>query len=140
VCLALRQMGFKVISDPQVRVYRVCPPGATKVGQHPTLPSIAGAHHDNTYAFLKHSTVPQKVVFVPYTFTVGDRECPGPLRLLGRCLRTRELPTGGSDTRALGAKGPVSTISELGASLGGKVKGLATYISYLRMRSKPYRY
>jgi hypothetical protein len=121
-CLALTRMGFRVVVDPGVRVYYSYPEAEKSHGV--PLEVIESGHHDNTYVFLKRSTLPQKVAFIPYTFLLGDEACPGLLRFL---FKVKQRPS----------KSPAQ---HLIAAMKGKAAGFRTYLSYLRRRTSPYRY
>ena len=121
-CLALVKMGFRVVVDPGVRVYYRHPEAERCHGV--PLEVTESDHHDNTYVFLKHSTLPQKVAFIPYTFLLGDEAFPGVLRLLFQGT--------GQPSR--------SSAHHLMPAMKGKAAGLRTYLSYLHSRTSPYRY
>ncbi len=120
ICLGLRSMGFFVVCDPRVAVHR-----SMGIDDKAQPVSVAEAHHDNTYVFLKHSSLPRKIVFMPFTLLAGDGDIPGIFKYLGKILR---------------APGSGVAGSEMIPALKGKVQAIGTYSRHLSTRSRPYRY
>ena len=123
MCLAVKSMGFRVSYDPAARVFE---PVTITAARKDLEASASGdaCSHDGVYVFLKHASLPRRLAFIPYSFLVGDGVYPGMLSLLRRCRR-----------RGKNCRRPA-----IGRVLRGKASGVASYLSYLRTRSKPYRY
>jgi hypothetical protein len=121
MCLRLIAMGFEVVCDPAALVRRR-EPGRQDLRPDAESVSIVNAHHDNTYVFLKHAPLPQKLVFLVYTFLVGDEGFPG---LFRRPSRTSP---------------GILPMSRTLLGLKGKLLGLSTYFSHLRQRPRPDRH
>jgi GT2 family glycosyltransferase len=123
MCFAVRSIGFGVIYDPEAKVFRsseVADGGDTVTpGRSP-----CHTHHDNAYVFLKHATLPQKTVFILFTFLLGDRPYPGLLNFL-KCR--------------LALAGHTPDSHEMLSALKGKALAVWTYLSLLRGRPRPYR-
>jgi glycosyltransferase involved in cell wall biosynthesis len=63
MCMSLRSIGFRVVSDPGIKVFGR--PEALRTPGRDTSPDLVNrAYHDNTYLWLKHATLPRKLGFL----------------------------------------------------------------------------
>lgn len=68
-CLRIKNQGYKIIFDPEIKVHHFL-----GVANRCT-PFNYGVN--TTYLLLKHSSLPRKIVFLLFTFLVGDFDHPG---------------------------------------------------------------
>jgi 2-polyprenyl-3-methyl-5-hydroxy-6-metoxy-1,4-benzoquinol methylase len=90
VCLSIRKKGYKIIYDPEIVVYHyrdVSP--SPYIGRQEWYTKILEANINNTYVLLKHLSPRNWLVFLLFTFLVGDTQNTGILRNLIRVVRNR---------------------------------------------------
>jgi 2-polyprenyl-3-methyl-5-hydroxy-6-metoxy-1,4-benzoquinol methylase/GT2 family glycosyltransferase len=119
VCLSIRKKGYKIIYDPQIIVYHyydsspcLHPDRKEKYGR------IREMNINTTYVLLKHLGLPKQIVFLLFTFVIGDTQTPGVLRNLIRAVRNRRTE---------------DVTKFLLPALKGKLQGV---LLYLRCRNK----
>ncbi len=119
--LSILNRNYKIHYDPQIQVYHHTAPiqeGQSR-DQDPT--SVFGSHHNNTYVMLKHSPLWKRMIFLGFTFLVGDRTNPG---------------IGGYAAKALVKRQWRMVRKELGWALHGKMEGIQTYREWKQETSK----
>ena len=108
--LAVRSRGRRILFDPEVVVDHY--PSSDMSAQRVHLAYVS--NHNQTYVLLKHLNWPRKLVFLAYTFLVGDKNTIGALRVPWLVLRA-------------GWQG-----ESVRAHFAGKVQALGTYWSWQR--------
>lgn len=106
---------FKILFDPEVRVHHYLAPSKepTEETREKTKEVTITWHHNNTYVMLKHLPFWQKVIFLLFTFLIGDSPNPGILRYIGKSV----------------LKGGVwGNLREAKWAFSGKMLGISTYL------------
>ena len=82
--LSIRQLGYKVVYDPSIKVDHF-PPTPRKdyqdLRQWNTITAFIRGHN-HVYTLLYYFSLPRKLIFLFYTLFIGDFQNPGPGRLL----------------------------------------------------------
>lgn len=120
--LPLHRRGFEILYDPEIQVYHHTAPIQEGASRHLDATAVHGSHHNNTYVTLKHSSALQKVVFLIFTFVLGDRHNPGILGYLVKAILKRC---------------PGRVARELPPALRGKAAGLASWRRWRAERDTP---
>ncbi|MBU0502981.1 MAG: glycosyltransferase family A protein [Candidatus Omnitrophota bacterium] len=113
VCLTIRGKGYKIISDPKVRVFHHQVTTDRESVVDKTKEMIIGLHHNSIYVKLKHFKGLRKIAMVCCELFLGDKTCPGifPVIFYGiRHLRPQKF-------------------LESIYALTGKIKGVKTYLN-----------
>ncbi len=89
MCLWVSRRGYKIWYDPRIYVLHHLAP--RQAAGRPVDPkSTYWFNFNNTYVLLKHFSRLRRLVFLLYTFLVGDYMSKGVLYLLGKALRRRD--------------------------------------------------
>jgi hypothetical protein len=107
--LAVRTRGLRVIYDPEIIVDHYPSVNVSATAIDPSFVS----NHNQVYLLLQFLPWPQKIVFLAYTFMIGDKNSIGLLRV------PQLLVTDGY------------RISIFRAHFAGKVRGIESYLSWL---------
>ncbi|MBI2910190.1 MAG: glycosyltransferase family 2 protein [Chloroflexi bacterium] len=111
VCLSVKSNGFDIMYDPALKVdHFIAPTVDTGRGEAGRL--FWEANANNTYVLLKHLKGWRRLVFLVFTFAIGDNCTPG----LARCL-----------ARAVLYRSPEYLTDKLAPSLKGKWDGMRLY-------------
>lgn len=121
LCLSIKKRGYKIIFDPNARVYHCLVRLESKLMKRTSKSFIEHWSHaeiyeiccNNTYVLLKHFSPPQKIVFLLFTFLIGDAASFG--------LVTTSI-------RVLKYKNP-RILKELIPAFRGKLKGILLHRS-----------
>lgn len=93
LCFQVKKQGYRLIYDPAILVdHHVVRSTAVRRNQDCT-PHILASSHNYVYLGLKHFAQPKKLIFLLYTFLVGDSGAPGLLHLLYRGFKSGEWKT-----------------------------------------------
>jgi len=112
--LTVRALGWRVVYDPEAQVDHYA--SSDMSARQPALARTT--NHNQTYILLKHLSWPRKLVFLLYSFVVGDGGTIGLLRV--PWLAWRRGWTSG----------------ELWTHFAGKVAGIRSYLRILREEHK----
>ncbi len=115
--LGIHRQHYKILYDPQIQVYHHTAPVAEVQTRDRDRETIFGSHHNNTYVMLKHSNVFQQIVFLCFTFLIGDRT---------------NLGLVGYVAKGIVRKGFWQTLQELPWGLSGKISGIQSYRDWRR--------
>ncbi len=112
IAFQVRRLGYRILFDPECRVYHFEAPRAADVQAREDLGQLIYTYsHNHTYLMLKHLPPLGKLAFLLYFFVRGERRSLGLLTALWEALR-----------------GPRRSLGEaLRLSLAGKWRGLQTY-------------
>jgi GT2 family glycosyltransferase len=88
--LNARKEGYKLIYDPEIKVYHYAVPRIT----HKREDEISIYEHSfaTVYVLLKHLSLVRKLVFLLYFFLIGQRASYGPILFLYDSLKGRRIP------------------------------------------------
>ncbi|MDD5729770.1 MAG: glycosyltransferase [Candidatus Omnitrophica bacterium] len=76
-CQSVKEAGYKVICDPDLRVLHFAANVLEGFGPDQTIRRIIGLHHNSIYVKLKHSKGSKKIIVFFYEFFWGDDTSPG---------------------------------------------------------------
>ncbi len=116
VILAIYRQNYKVMYDPQIQVYHHTAPVQGVQTRDNDQTTIFGSHHNNTYVTLKHGALLHQMVFLCFTFLIGDRTNPG---LLGYLVK------GTMQKRVF------ECLHEFVWAVQGKISGIQTYLKWV---------
>lgn len=114
-CLFIKEAGYKIISDPSLRVLHI-ETAENKQSQRDMIPQrIIGLHHNSIYIKLKHIKGVKKIACIIYEFAWGDDTAPGFMPLIIYGIKY----------------GKSKKIKELLYALIGKIRGVHTYLKVI---------
>ncbi|MBF0289124.1 MAG: glycosyltransferase family 2 protein [SAR324 cluster bacterium] len=119
VILAIYHQHYKIMYDPQIQVYHHTAPVQGVKTRDNDQTTIIGSHHNNTYVMLKHTYLLHQIVFLCFTFLIGDRTNPG---LVGYLVK------GAMQKRIF------ECLYEFSWAVKGKISGIQTYLEWVRER------
>ena len=82
--LSVKEKGYMILYDPSVRVYHYLAPWIEEKRGW-TYSMRYSWNYNNTYVFLKHFTLPQKTIFLIFTFMIE------PLVIIGAMVKYRKV-------------------------------------------------
>jgi len=112
VCFQIKNNGYDIIADPEIKVHHFVAPITAEYSRGKDKKSVISANHNNTYISLKHFTFIRSIIFLLYTFILGDQHYLGIIRYLLFIIKTRKI----------------SFFKQLVWSLEGKLYGIMTFI------------
>jgi len=89
ICLSIKEKGYKILCDPNMRVFHYETPDHKKLSIDTTRETIIGLHHNSILVKLKHSKGFKKIVCVLYEFMWGDITTPGFFQFLAYSIKLR---------------------------------------------------
>ena len=122
--LTIYRQHYKILYDPQIQVYHHSAPVEGAKTRDRDQDTIFGSHHNNTYVMLKHSTTFRQIVFLCFTFLIGDRTNPGLIGYLAKGIVRKQL---------------LQSLQELFWALQGKISGIQSYRDWIRDNQHPYQ-
>lgn len=120
-CLSIKKSGCKIVYDPEIRVYHYSARAVKRGYQNYSKKSyttvysateIFSINCNNTYVLLKHLSFPSKLLFLLFTFIVGDASSYGFLVTFIRLAKYKNI----------------KVLCELLTALRGKLKGISLYV------------
>ena len=115
--LTIYRQHYKILYDPQIQVYHHSAPVTGVQTRDRDQDTIYGSHHNNTYVMLKHSPLFGQIVFLCFTFLIGDRTNLGLIGYLAKGIVRKRLG---------------QTLQELSWALQGKISGIQSYWEWIR--------
>jgi GT2 family glycosyltransferase len=112
LCLKIRGRGLKLLYDPRIVVDHYGGRSWEERGIEDARYAIVN-NHNLVYVLLKHLPLPRKVIFLAYTFLVGDGYAWGVASMLRQVFLRRR---------------PIGFLRALAPSLWGKGRGFVTYL------------
>ena len=111
ICLAVKAAGRKLMYDPEIRVNHFM--GARQYGTERaglSAERLSNNSHNHLLVRMEHMPVWQRLIYLAYTFTVGDQETPG-------LIKSIQLARGR----------PRESLEILTPSISGKLNGISTW-------------
>lgn len=114
VCFAIRNKGYKIIADPEVRVFHYEVPVKDLKSRDDSPLRIIGLHHNSVYVKLKHFKGIRKICSLTYDFLWGDDTAPGALAFCIQAVKRLNI----------------NMLRLLLYAMIGKTKGVLTYMHW----------
>jgi len=114
-CLSIKKRGFKILYNPDIRVYH----HQIRLKEFQKgLPSsvIYARAHNRSYIFMKHFSPIQRLIFIIYDLLIGEPSTPGLIITLTKSLLRRKA----------------YFLTELIPSIKGKISGLQTFHNMIK--------
>ena len=122
LCLSLKKKGGEIMYDPLLKVNHYVAQRFTGAKREDLVKNIYNYSHNYTYVVLKHFPWYQKIAFLVYIFSVGQRSSWGLLTFLIDLI-----------------KGKIAWRGQVVPSFKGKVDGIKTYLRWRRDRQEKSR-
>jgi len=120
VCLSIKEKGYKIVCDPQIKVFHAQLHENRKDTVDQTPETIIGLHHNSLYVKLKHIKGFKKVICIFFELIWGDDTTPGCLSIVLYGIK----------------HGKPRKLTESIYALLGKLKGIFTYLKFRTGREK----
>lgn len=90
ICLSVKERGYKILCDPDIKVYHYEADIQAGSSKDDTPETIIGLHHNSIYVKLKHFRGVRRIIFVLYEFIWGDDTSPGVIPFLICAIKYRD--------------------------------------------------
>jgi GT2 family glycosyltransferase len=112
ICLSIKDKGYRIVCDPQIKVWHSQSNENRKDTVDQTPETIIGLHHNSLYVKLKHIKGLKKIICVIFELIWGDDTAPGCLLMIMYGIK----------------HGKPRKLTESIYALTGKLKGICTYL------------
>jgi GT2 family glycosyltransferase len=114
ICFSVKSKGYKIIADPELKVFHYEAPMQSKKNRDDTPLRIIGLHHNSVYVKLKHFKGIRKICSLAYDFLWGDDTAPGALAFCIQAVKHLNI----------------NMLRLLTYAMIGKLKGILTYMHW----------